>query len=270
MAQIGKLLVFFNLALSVVLASFALGVYSQRLEWGLTATVRGESVKGEAGKRQALYTQLKDGRSRAEARWQRASQSLPIAERNRRLYELWYAQQLKVVETGLDAAGKPVAAPVKALVYDKGRLKRREDWLDRVGYAALQDLRDSFGQPLKSLESYVGRYERNNKIRPGEIDLVQQRIGEEMAKVKQLLAEEAKLTVRISQEAGEKDKPGKGLRALLAEARAEEQPAREEQESLTQVLRIYGLEEETIRQRQAALEARLQELQAVGLARGRP
>src|SRR5437016_5744746 len=107
MTRFGKILVFFNLALSIIFATWALGVYGNHIDWG-----KGPEKPGVAkGKLAVAEEQLKEATAQlqtAMARYNKAAGDLPQAEKQRLDNQKYYADELHKLETGLDDKGTRV------------------------------------------------------------------------------------------------------------------------------------------------------------------
>ncbi len=246
--QLAKILVFVNLVLSLVFASWALGVYTQRIDWGKKAAAA-DRPAGELARRLEAIDRLGGGsregsRQRAEARWSRAHQYLQALERVRDQNQQWYAQQLQVLFTGM-IGGKPIVPPVQALVYNQGVLV-----VDPLpfGRPQLRPVADRAGQPLPALQSLDQEYQKTNK-----------EIESTMKTIAGLIQKERELTVVINGEG-----PRKGLRRQLAEEQAETDKVLAEQEYLRPLFYNRHAEAQLLQERQKALEDRLKELQGAG------
>ena len=250
--QLAKILVFVNLVLSLVFASWALGVYTQRIDWGKKAAAA-DRPAGELSKRLEEIDRLggasKEGsRQRAEARWVKARDHLLALETVRNQNEAWYAQQLEVLVTGL-MGGKPVPPPVvHALVYDKGVLV-----VDlQFGRPQLRAVGDRKGQPVAALETLEQEARKLND-----------QIKATMQKIAALVQQEQEHTLTLNGEG-----PRKGLRRELAEEQAEMEKSVAEQEYLKPLLYNRQTEAQLLQERQKSLQERLKELQstAAGVA----
>src|SRR5229473_3351320 len=109
----GKILVFVDVALSLMFAFWAYGVYRHRIEFPAESKARADEIDRF---KKVLAPGGDDALRGAEARWQFALRNLKSAEERRPALVKWYAEQLEALRTG---QGK-----VQALVYDKtGKLQ---------------------------------------------------------------------------------------------------------------------------------------------------
>src|SRR6266478_4333470 len=127
MTQLGKILVFVNLVFSLVLAAFALGIYTNRIDWVGPSASQSE---GEINKRVADIKTLTEVYNRSTARWLREYANLPAQEKQRKDNETWYAQQLAAL-----VEGKGGNQPIDILVFQNGALQLNQQQLPQLGPA---------------------------------------------------------------------------------------------------------------------------------------
>lgn len=265
--QLGKIFVFANVVLSLILATFAFGVYANRIDWGRTKEGPAAS-RGRLLEREELLKDAVAARDRAMARWEAAQNDLARVEKQRPALQRWYQEQLTLLETGTDAAGKLVAAPVKQLTIVKGQIQR-----DANGRPVMQDV--PWNRPLQPLLDLKRLAAEEEKVRGD--------IRTEKGTLDALLAEEKRLTEEMNGDGAQK----KGLRkqmeetqlALLNSVGTKEflrrlekagvplvivnlQDVEGEHEYLMPLLYNRLAEGQAQLRRQQALEARLKELQA--------
>ncbi len=100
MTFIGKLLVFLNLALSLILATVAFGLYANRLDWTSTPA-KGDQLAGLLAEREQEYKDVCSyGLRPAQLRKATAFASLTAVESRRPEEKKWYATQLVFVDKG--------------------------------------------------------------------------------------------------------------------------------------------------------------------------
>jgi hypothetical protein len=244
MTRWAKRLVFVNLVLSLVLATWALGVFSQRIDWGKKAASV-DRPAGELAKRLEEIDRLGGGskegaRQRAETRWAQARKDLLGKEEDRKQKQGWYAQQLEVLEKGM-IGGKAMVPPVMALVYDQGGIV-----LDATGRPQLRPVPDRTGKPVGALQALDQEYLALHKD-----------IKKTMQEIAGLIQEEQKLTLNLNG-----DGPRKGLRRQLADEQAETDKCLSEQDYLKPLFYNRQAEAQLLQERQKALQDRLRELQS--------
>jgi hypothetical protein len=241
MTQAGKYLIVANLALSLIFAAWALAIYGNRVDWGDTAE-RPDVVRGKYNERKAELTAAVAARDKAVARWEKALDRLRSDEADKPRAQQWYAEQLKILETGTDAKGQGVANPVQQLAYKQGQLQ-----LDRnTGRPLLEPIEWTRTQPLLDLTRLGQEYNKTMKDLTAEKETLDK-----------LLAEEQRLTEEVNGDGKQK----KGLRTLVAEQEQERQNSLIEQDYLRPLLYNRLVESQLVRKRQRTLESRLRELQ---------
>ena len=257
---IGKLLVFFNLVLSLMFAAMALGIYTNRIDWPGTAspTVPGEKVLGEYGERKEAIQKQEQVASTALTRWLDMTEKLDRLELSRPAQELkpddvvsrpeavaWYADMLNILKTGTDRSGKP--NKVTALPRDKdGKLVLKRD-------PATQLLALATGQPVPGPTNQALQSESEYKAA---LEKTEQAIAATRARGLEANEAEKILTIQINGIAGMQ----KGLRALIDEVEAAGRSALAELEYLRPFRYNRQAEGELLDKRQRALEARREEL----------
>jgi hypothetical protein len=235
--KFGKILVFANLVLSVMFASMAVGIYTNRIDWPgfRTASYQGEEVRGELAQRKKDVKDAEDVASKALTRWLEATKKLNNLELKERPEALaWYANKLLILDQGKDQAGQVQA--VTSLVQKDGQL---------VLFQNGQLVPGPTAQPLQSRSYYVAEFGKNAKAIQDQVDLTNQ-----------ALATAEDLTVRIN---GIPEKQ-KGLRDLLREEETAHRNALDELEYVKPFRYNRQAEAELLSKRQIALEARLDEL----------
>ncbi|MCS6852649.1 MAG: hypothetical protein NZ700_15950, partial [Gemmataceae bacterium] len=115
MTRIGKILVLVNFLFALTFSGWAVGLYTQRVDWAFRVD-EGGKIKpdtGEIGRLRERIALLQRVRDPALARWQTARTALARLEAERAKNQEWYAEQIKILETGRDREGKEV--PLLAL-----------------------------------------------------------------------------------------------------------------------------------------------------------
>lgn len=232
MTRVAKWFIFLNLVVSIVLASWAMGIYTQRIEWGPKAATA-DRAAGELAKRNEEIKRYQEARTRSEARFDTNAQALAALERRRAEDVAWYAKELRDLETA------PTA--VKTLLYDRGQLR-----LDANGRPALEEYKNDAGQAVPGVQALNKQYAQ-----------LQGEITAEMQALDQLVKEAKTLTEQINGD-------GMTRRGLRAELAAEQQARREslqEQDYLEPLRYNRQVDTELLLKRQKQLKTRLQELQ---------
>jgi hypothetical protein len=230
MTKTGRILLFVNLALSLVFAFWGFGVYSQRINW--TNQKIGDR-EGEYTKRLDQIKRYHEARLRGEANWEAALKPLLTEEANRPRYQKWYADQLENLRTG--------KVPVLGVVFDKGEIRIGKDGLPVLGPVV-----DATKKPLEGLKS-IKRLNEDYAAKHEAISKVTKEIDE-------LVEQEKKLTEELG------DGQDKGLRFRLAEEQRAEQNSEKEQEYIKTPLYNAKVEAQSLADRQKVLETRLRQL----------
>lgn len=247
MTIFGKVLVFINVAISLMMATWAMAVYTNRVDWSNVAAKEAEGrPAGLLKERQDQVRQLwgqyvPAARSQAAAQGQLAYQEpLRAGDRDfyaQEMYHLW--------------AGATKAKPARAVVFEGGRValvpdpKRPADKTpDRPKMEAAKDLA---GNPLLSLSAYI------------------------VAETKALTDLEAALTATAKFIDEDKKLTAKiigptGLQQRLVDERGKRAEVIEEQKLVRPLLINTYVDSELILKRTKALEARVKELMAVKVA----
>lgn len=191
-----KILIVVNLAMSLVLAAWALGVYSSRIDFGDTQEKAGV-VKGKLREEREKLEQALKYRDTAMTRYDAARASLQAAETRRPELQKWYQEQLTQLQTGMNAAGQLVNTPVQELWYEKGALQVDP----ATGRPRLREI--AWNRPLQPLLDL-------NRLNQ-EYDKTVKDIQAEKQQLDGLVAEEKRLTEQINGD-GQKQK---GLRKQL-------------------------------------------------------
>jgi hypothetical protein len=250
MTLLGKILVCVTLAISLMMAAFGIGVYTQRINW--TDKPREATAEQPQGELARLQKEIYDPPTRggawgglllAEARQQEALARLRTVEAQRPLDQQWYAQQLAHMDKGADDK-----RPVQLLVFQEGRLLLDDKNPTRP---ALRDGTDRAKQPLRSLESYLKGIDEHYKL-----------IAAEREKLDKRTEEAAKLTEQLI--------GVKGLRQRVEdEDDKRERVAREIEDFVKPSLINVQVESGLLLKRRDALRDRVEELKKAPVASGR-
>jgi hypothetical protein len=276
MTLFGKILVLVNVALSIGFAAWAVAIYANRVDWGETREAAGKT-KGKLLERKEELEDWKKTLDTAMQQYNAALGDLNKLEKKRPEEQKYYRDELAKLETGLDAQGKFAEIPVTELIYEKGQLK-----LDPKTLRPMQKLIDwqRPQQPLRDLAK-LGK----------EFDNTHEELAKEKKAMDDLLSKEKELTERLNGDG----KTKKGLRREMDEvqeaalhALGEKEFLRRmskagvnvsipvsrgidgEQEYLMPQLYNQKAELEIVLRRQRRMEARVQELKAVGATARQP
>src|SRR5262249_23231203 len=154
MTLFGKILVVLNLVLGMLMLSWALGIYTQRIDWHSKGGSP-DKPQGEIAKRSDRVVQLWRSLQGAESRWRPAWANAWVPQQQRAMLDKWYETQVKTLDAG--------QAPVKWMVYKDGRMVIATDKATGLFVPLLEEGKDRAGQPLRSLEVYKQEIEATQK-----------------------------------------------------------------------------------------------------------
>ena len=246
MTKLGKSLVLANLVLSLVFVAWAIGLVSNAVPW---TAPQGSGVQGMVEELKREIDRLVPAQQAADARWASAYTELLAVEKQRPDNQRYYADMLRSARQGGVAAVNP---PVQALRFQNNMLV-----MERRG-----------GPPLTLNDKPALPQAGYAKASDDALKAIQQAQAEE----KQITADTEKLTTQIN---GTKPRDQavnaaeKGLRVLLAEQEEMIKALHLEGQYLYSPLTYTTLQTAQLRQRQAQLAARLDELNRGGPAAGR-
>lgn len=236
MTLLGKILVCVNLVFSLAMASFALALYTQRINWtNAPPQTTPDQAAGELAllqdeikRKWVALTHADDG---SEKRLQVLTDRLRQREQLRPALQRWYAQEIK--HAARKATDKD---PVRALVFEEGKIPADPANPTRP---KLQPAKDRFGNNLASLDYY-------NK----ETKRVYDEINTERENLGKLIAEDKKQTERAIE-----------LRQLIEDEEDKRKSVeRELRDFLRPTLVNVEVESELILRRRDALQERVEEL----------
>jgi hypothetical protein len=201
MTTLGKLLILINVALSIGMAAFALGLYANRIEWA------GAKPSDSEGVINTLTTEIKNRQDllgRSIVYWKREAAELARRETFQLQARDFYAKQLQALQTG-----KGPGQPVDVLVQGQGGFKP-----------------DAAGRPILEMPALqagpatlLGRSLLEQNLRR-----LENEIAAEIEATKKVMDAEAALTARLNGQQG----GTRGLRYLLAEMQDADKKSAEE------------------------------------------
>jgi hypothetical protein len=233
MTQLGKTLVFVNLALSLAMAAWALGIYTGRVDW--SGKGGPGAAKGEFGKRQDDRKALFDALNSSEPRHQEALAYLQRLEHQRPGDAAFYKQEL-----AHNANTANDAAPARAVNATGGQiaLGPDKDGVMRPQMVPVKGLRSMAAYTTELRDTYAA-------------------IVEEIGRYQQLVQKDNELTDQLI--------GPKGLRQLVFnEEDVKQKRIQAEMETLKPLLINALAESDLLRKRQRALVARVKELDSAG------
>jgi hypothetical protein len=245
---LGKILTFVTLTASLLMAAFAFGLWSNRIEWATPPGVKDDEVTG------GRFTQLSKELERtwgllrpAEGALGVARTAVMIEEKGRSADRVWYMGRMEHLKTKAD-----INDPVKGVVFadkDDPATKTRKGQVlinPTDGYPALEPLKDRAGQPLVSMAFY------NNRL-------------------KEILADREQIEKKHKAQIDEATKLTADLLVLRRRFEAERQKRNDVED---EVRRVYPLlvntrvDAELVLKRNHALQERVKELKTTGVAVG--
>ena len=157
MTKLGKALVLFNLAFSLMLAAWAFSLYANGIDWSdRKGKTPGEAV-GEYAIHEAQLDELWKGIPPAQANWLDERQKVLNEEARLIAERAWYDAEMKHLYDTANA-GNPIGEiAIATKDDDKSGIRKGQILLDDKGHPLLVPLRDSTGNPLLSLAAYTKR-----------------------------------------------------------------------------------------------------------------
>jgi hypothetical protein len=229
MTLFGKILVFLNLALSLLLASWAFGLYSGRIDWS-DNQAKGTQPAGELRPRQAEATERWQGLRVAEGNRDRARADLEREEGGVPGDRLWYLAEMEQLRTGTN--------PARAVVFKNGLPvadPRNPYRPEMVG------AKDQAGKPLRSLAAYVR-----------DEDTVSKELAAVLARYEDQIGQDRKLTQLLI--------GPQGLQQRLVDEKVKRERVVAEQRLVEPRLINAVVDSELILKRRRQLEQRIKEL----------
>jgi hypothetical protein len=238
MTRFGKILVMLTVVFSFLFLGLSAAVYLNSPNWGWDPKHArkefGQPIPSELDKRKPIITQLGQVKSRAVVAWNDGSKKLADIERAIPIYQYRYAEELARIRASADAINP------KALV----ELPPKDMWKDpRTGKLVFE-----FGETSNSYLKYLGQL----KTLLGEIQA-------KRTEVEAAIKEEQKVTEELNGKM-EGGKLEKGLYALMGLEEEVRRRAEEELEDLKPIYYEEQLHSQSLLRRQAALNARIEEL----------
>jgi hypothetical protein len=239
MTKTGKILTYANLVLALVFASWAIGLYANAVPWKTPTSDGGVPVQGLIEQLKDQITSATAARTAADNRWADATNDVKALEKQRPQFQTLYANRMKAARRGGVAGIDP---PVQNVEFQGDDVKTN-------GAPVQFD-----GSPALSFDAYAKAVQ--DKIKE---------IADTQDEIKKITDETKALTLQIDGF----DPPGgaerttaeqKGLRRRLFELQKQADDLRLEMDYLRSPLTTATLDTALLKQRQAALTARLNEL----------
>jgi len=241
MTLFGKVLVFVNLIFSLMMATWAFGVYSNRIDWS-NNPAKGDQPPGELVSRLAEVRDLQVGLGRAEANWRQARTDLLTREALRDGDRLWYVAQFEHLRTGAteQTPARTVVLVNSLPVLDPANANR----------PTMKAVNDRSDKPLRSLAAYNQEWEN-----------ARDQVAAALAEYSKLVEEDSELTAKLI--------GPKGMQQQLDDERAKQAGVVAEQTQVRPLLVNTVVDSELILKRQKQMEERLRELEKPGASGGR-
>ncbi len=270
MTMFGKMLVIFIFLLSMLFTGWTIGVYTERVEWApVYGLFSGERLDNHPGTLDGLAKEIElavERREVAERRWQAAFLELPRVEQRRLEYLKWYGDLLHATTDGNDKTGNALKPPVIALVRNpdtKDFVREDPKPFKRIGIDFEND------KPKEEDLQYAEYYERKIKEVREQIKK-QQEMLDALVQEHTKLSEEIAGVARTPKEKGLNDrfiKEKSGLQDKRDDQVAYLKNCVDEQMYLQPLVNNMKTELVILAKRQAALKARVKELEKVAVNR---
>jgi hypothetical protein len=240
MTSLGKGLVLANLILSVGVAVWGLTVYASGTDW---SDNRGKDLArdGELLARSETVKKWNEAHIPAARSWNTTRVELARLDERRASDRAWYEKEL-----AFDRNGATKEKPAHVL-----KLVNAQPETGADGRPKMDAGRDQFGQPLESLVAY-------NLTR----ESLHRQIDVETKNLAKSIEEDTELTNRLGGDAS----GSKGLQHRILDERGKLAEAINEQRFVRPLLINAVVESDLIFKRQRALEARIKELEKIGVA----
>jgi len=240
MTRFGKVLVFINLAVSLLLAGWAFSVYANRPDW-----VKGGKASGRLADRQKEIQQLQTALATATAGRQEVRTALLAREDKLLADREWYHNQLQKLRTGPAPKDR---TPIQMLSLVKGLPVPDPKNQNRPRMVEAKDRAD---QPLHGMSAY-----------DQELDTKRKELSGVLKQYDELVKRDSDLTEELT---GNKMKGIKGLHQRLEDEKAKRQGVIAELKRVKPRLVNTVVEGQLILNRQKQLESRIDELKKGGV-----
>jgi hypothetical protein len=252
MTLLGKALVFFNLAFSLLLAAWAFNLYANGIDWSDHKGGKPGEAVGEYSLHEAQLDELWKSIPPAQTTW--------LTERNKLLKEesllvadrVWYDNEMRHLFITANAANPVGEIAVAAKDDPKTGVKKGQILLDDKGVPLLAPLRERGGNPLLALAEYNKQDE----------DIVKS-IQDVVDKHEKQIDEANKLTDLIT---GDKTKGTRGFQQRIVDEKIKKADVLAEQKLVRPQLINTVVESQLIFKRNAQLNKRVEELKKINIA----
>jgi|SRR5579875_1813263 len=249
MRLFGKLLVLFNLGLSVVLAAWSFNIYANGIDWTDRKDTKSTPPRmGQFAIRAAQLDELWKGVPAVQKDWLEERAQLAKEEERLADQRAWYDKEIRYVLNG-PAKGRGVLEVAIATKDDPNTgVKKGQVLLDNQGHPQLVPIRDPSNIPLQlqSLAEYNAEDER-----------LLNALVQEMAKHKEQIEAANALTDKI---VGDKDKGIRGLQQRIHDEQVKNAAVLAEMKGVEPQLIQTLLEAEQVNKRRHQMIKRIEEL----------
>jgi hypothetical protein len=252
MTMLGKALVLFNLAFSLMLAGWAFSLYANGVDWSdKKGKSPGEAV-GEYAIHEMQLDELWKGIPPAQANWLSGRQKILYEETRLADERSWYETEMKhlfVTANAANPVGQIAFAPKDD---ERNGIKKGQILLDDKGHPLLVPLKDATGNPLQSLAFYTKQD-----------DDILQSLQAVLQKHQEQIDEANKLTDQII---GDEKTGRRGLHRRIADEKNKNAAILAEQKMTRPQLINTVVESELILKRKNQMEKRIEELKKIHVA----
>jgi hypothetical protein len=261
----GKILVFVNLGLSLMMAAVGGAMLYYRVDWS-DAPATADTPAGELLGREEKLDVLRGkatGNSRQPGQidaacvaWRDAQSALVAREEQNAKDRQWYVEQLEALRTN------PKNQPIQALVYDKGRTVPNPN---NGMLPQLAPVADRYGQALLSLKAYAAALaDMNDKV------------AKKAKEVDDLVKKDDELTARLlgtnnpAVKPKPGDKPTRGLIERIKDEQDKQADLAKEQELVLLAEGQVRADSQLLLARKKSLETRVKELEKAAVTATKP
>jgi hypothetical protein len=251
MTRLGKYLVFFNLAFSLLLATWAFSLYANGIDWS-NRKGRGDEPPGMFSVKEDQLKDLWQGLPPAQAVWLSARQTLSTEESHLVADRKWYDDEMNHVFVTGNAANPLGEVAFAAKDNEQAGVRKGQILLDAKGFPVLNPLTDQSGKALQALAVY------NN-----EDETILQSMSDVRQKREKQIKDANQLTDQIT---GDPKNGVRGLWQRILDEKAKNTDVLAEQKLLKPLLINTVVDEQLIFKRRTQLDKRIKELRNIGVA----
>jgi hypothetical protein len=251
MTRFGKFLVFFNLAFSLLLATWAFSLYANGIDWS-NSKAKGDQPPGVFTVKEDELKDLWQGLPPAQSTWLASRQTLQTEESRLVADRKWYDDEMNHVFVTANAANPVGEVAVAPKDDEKTGIRKGQILLDAKGFPVLTPVADRSGKPLVALATY------NN-----EDEKILQSITAVRQKRETQIKEANQLTDQIT---GDPRNGVRGLWQRILDEKAKNADVVAEKKLLEPMLINTVVDGQLIFKRHNELDRRIKELKNIGVA----